>query len=346
MTVYRLGTRGSVLATTQSGHVAQALGDLGVECELVVIRTEGDTNRASLAQLGGTGVFAAQLREALLEGRCDLAVHSLKDLPTAQPDGLVIGAVPPRADPSDVLCSASETTLADLPPGARVGTGSPRRVAQLLDRRPDLDVVDLRGNVDTRLARVFGPDADLDAVVLARAGLERLGRFRTVPHYSDGSGPDVVLDADGVPRSVEVLDLLPAPGQGALAVEVRADDDTDLTRAVRALDHAPSRQTVTVERALLARLGAGCSAPVGALATIAATDGGTPQWSVELQAVVGTATGLVHRYGRASIPAPAAPLPRWTVPSSSRWTEARPALVVDDVESLGARVADDLLAVI
>ncbi len=290
VTVYRLGTRGSALATTQSGHVAQALGDLGVRCELVVVRTTGDVNRASLAQLGGTGVFAAELREDLLAGGCDLAVHSLKDLPTAQPDGLVVAAVPRRVDPSDVLCAAGGATLAGLPPGAKVGTGSPRRAAQLADRRPDLDIRDLRGNVDTRLARVNGPDADLDAVVLARAGLERLGRL------------DVVTD---------VLDLLPAPGQGALAVEVRSGDDTPLTRAVRALDDPASRQAVTAERGVLGRLGAGCSAPVGALARLDGT-------GLTLTAVLGTDGGLVTRTATVSDPA--------------------------DAEALGVRVADDLLA--
>ncbi|MDR3068591.1 MAG: hydroxymethylbilane synthase [Cellulomonas sp.] len=290
MTVYRLGTRGSALATTQSGHVAQALGGLGVTCELVVVRTTGDVNRASLAQLGGTGVFAAELREALLEGRCDLAVHSLKDLPTVQPDGLVIAAVPRRVDPSDVLCAAAGARLADLPPGAKVGTGSPRRAAQLADRRPDLDIRDLRGNVDTRLARVHGPDADLDAVVLARAGLERLGRLEVV---------------------TDVLDLLPAPGQGALAVEVRTDDDTPLTQAVRALDDPASRQAVVAERAVLGRLGAGCSAPVGALARLDGT-------GLTLTAVLGTDSGLIIR--TATVPDPA------------------------DAAALGVRVADDLLA--
>lgn len=290
VTVYRLGTRGSALATTQSGHVAQALGDLGVACELVVVRTTGDVSRASLAQLGGTGVFAAELREALLAGGCDLAVHSLKDLPTTQPGGLVIAAVPRRVDPSDVLCAAGGARLADLPTGAKVGTGSPRRAAQLADRRPDLDIRDLRGNVDTRLARVHGPDADLDAVVLARAGLERLGRL------------DVVTD---------VLDLLPAPGQGALAVEVRTDDDTALTQAVRALDDPASRQAVTAERGVLGRLGAGCSAPVGTLARLDGT-------GLTLTAVLGTDAGLITRTG--SVPDPA------------------------DAEALGIRVADDLLA--
>ncbi|MCL2091481.1 MAG: hydroxymethylbilane synthase [Micrococcales bacterium] len=298
VTVYRLGTRGSALATTQSGHVAQALGDLGVVCQLVVVRTTGDVNRASLAQMGGTGVFAAELRAALLAGDCDLAVHSLKDLPVAQPDGLVIAAVPVRVDPSDVLCAADGARLADLPPGAKVGTGSPRRAAQLADRRPDLDIRDLRGNVDTRLARVHGPDADLDAVVLARAGLERLGRLEVV---------------------TEVLDLLPAPGQGALAVEVRTADDTPLTQAVRALDHPASRQAVVAERAVLGRLGAGCSAPVGALARRDGT-------GLRLTAVLGTSSGLITRTA--------------AVPDSGPDSGPDPAAA----EALGVRVADDLLA--
>ncbi|MCL2455418.1 MAG: hydroxymethylbilane synthase [Micrococcales bacterium] len=291
MTVFRLGTRGSALATTQSGHVVQALRAQGVECELTIVRTYGDVSRESLASLGGTGVFVAALREALLAGECDLAVHSLKDLPTAEAEGLLLAAVPPRVDPSDALCAAGGARLADLPQGARVGTGSPRRAAQLRDRRPDLDIRDLRGNVDTRLDRVLGPEADLDAVVLARAGLERLGRL------------DVVT---------EVLDLLPAPGQGALAVEIRAEDaDTPLGRAVRALDHLPSRWAVTAERALLSRLEAGCSAPVGALATV--VDDG-----LALTGVMGTDHGLVTR------------------------SDATPDAT--DATGLGSRLADDLLA--
>ncbi|WP_019135532.1 hydroxymethylbilane synthase, partial [Cellulomonas massiliensis] len=175
----RIGTRASALALTQTGHVADALARLGgFDVETVRVRTDGDRLTGSLTSLGGTGVFVTALREALLDGRCDVAVHSLKDLPTADPVGLTLGAVPPREDPRDALCARDGLTLATLPPGARVGTGSPRRAAQLLAARPDLDVVDIRGNVDTRLGRVA--PGDLDAVVLARAGLARLGRLDAV----------------------------------------------------------------------------------------------------------------------------------------------------------------------
>ncbi|WP_277602190.1 hydroxymethylbilane synthase [Georgenia faecalis] len=243
----RIGTRASELALTQTQMVADALAAAsGRDVELVRVRTEGDVSTASLASLGGTGVFAAALREALLAGRCDLAVHSLKDLPTADVPGLVVGAVPERADHRDALCARDGHTLVGLPLGARVGTGSPRRAAQLRLARGDLEVVDIRGNVGTRLARV---GADLDAVVLARAGLARLGRLDPVTEAFD---PDV---------------MLPAPGQGALAVECRAEDLPGPTGdALRAIDHAPTRLAVVAERTLLAALEAGCAAPVAAWA--------------------------------------------------------------------------------
>ena len=280
----RLGTRGSRLALTQSGQVAEALmaaggggaaaaagkasersGGLGID--LVTVRTDGDGDRTPLRQLGGVGVFAARLRHALLDGEVDLVVHSFKDLPTQPVEGLEVICVPAREDPRDALCARDGLTLADLPEGARVGTGSPRRAAQLLAARPDLEVVDLRGNVPTRLARVRGLEVvgvgtdepvapsradaagDLDAVVLALSGLRRLG----LEHCAS-----------------EVLDLevmLPAPAQGALAVEARADEDSaELARVAAALDDEPTRLAVTAERALMARLGAGCAAPVGAWA--------------------------------------------------------------------------------
>lgn len=255
--VLRLGTRGSALALAQSQLVADAVARAtGRPVELVRVRTEGDRLTGSLAALGGTGVFVAALREAVADGRCDLAVHSLKDLPTADAPGLLVAAVPERADPRDALCARDGLTVATLPAGARVGTGSPRRAAQLRAVRPDLDVVDIRGNVDTRLGRVpglGGPDApgDLDAVVLAAAGLARLGRSAVASELLD---PAVVA---------------PAPGQGALAVECRAGDAA-LVAGLGALDHLPSRLAVTAERALLAALEAGCAAPVGALGTLRA----------------------------------------------------------------------------
>ncbi|RYV51123.1 hydroxymethylbilane synthase [Pengzhenrongella frigida] len=262
--VVTVGTRASALALTQTQMVADQLAagtDLAVE--LVRITTEGDRLTGSLVNLGGTGVFVTALRDALLDGRCDVAVHSLKDLPTAHAPGLVIAAVPLRQDPRDALCARDGLTLADLPPGARVGTGSPRRAAQLLLARPDLVVVEIRGNVDTRLHRVA--PGDLDAVVLAAAGLARLGRL------------------DAVSELLDPAVMSPAPGQGALAVEARAADVADagspLALALAALDHAPTRLAVTAERALLARLEAGCAAPVG---THARLDG----HSLALDAVV------------------------------------------------------------
>ena len=238
----RLGTRRSALATTQSSWVADALRRNGYEVELVEITTHGDVNRAPLAQIGGTGVFVSALRDALLAGAVDLAVHSLKDLPTAAADGLVLGAVPEREDPRDVLVAAGRT-LAELPHGARVGTGSPRRRALLLALRPDLDVIAVRGNIDTRIG--YADSGELDAVVLAAAGLARIGRSGEV---SETFGP---------------AEFVPAPGQGALAVECRADD-AEVVAALAALDVPAVRRAVAAERQVLASLEAGCSAPVGA----------------------------------------------------------------------------------
>ncbi len=252
----RVGTRGSALALTQTTTVAERVAELaGRDYELVRIRTEGDVLRGPLSQMGGTGVFVVALREALLEGRCDLAVHSLKDLPTSPAPGLRVAAVPERADTRDALCARDGLTLATLPDGARVGTGSPRRAAQLRAARPGLEVVDIRGNVDTRLGRVAGAvdgaPGDLDAVVLAAAGLTRLGREAAITEYID---PAV---------------MLPAPGQGALAVEFRTrDEESALGAALSAYDHSDTRDAVTAERAVLLRLEAGCSAPIGALAAV------------------------------------------------------------------------------
>lgn len=254
----RLGTRGSALALAQSQRVADSIAArVGSPVELVAITTQGDTSTASLASLGGTGVFVAAVREALLAGECDVVVHSLKDLPTAPHDQLVIAAMPKRADARDALVSREGLRLEALAEGARVGTGSPRRRAQLRRRRPDLEVVDLRGNVDTRIGRVLGDrdglDADLDAVVLAAAGLERIGRHDVISE---------LLGIDGWPT---------APGQGALAVEVRADTRGALRSALQGLDHGATRVAVEAERAVLRLLEAGCAAPLGAHAFI---DGG------------------------------------------------------------------------
>jgi hydroxymethylbilane synthase len=243
-TKLRLGTRKSLMATTQSKRVADALSQrTGHAVELVGVTTEGDVSKALLAQIGGTGVFVNGLRERLLSGEIDFAVHSLKDLPTAPPEGIALAAVPTRDDPRDALCGTVK--LADLPRGARVGTGSPRRVAQLRAVRPDLEVVAIRGNADTRLRKVT--DGELAAVVLAYAGLVRIGRLDAVAEVLE---PDV---------------MLPAPGQGALAVECRADR-ADLVALLGTLDDPATRAAVTAERAVLAALEAGCSAPVGAYA--------------------------------------------------------------------------------
>lgn len=254
----RVGTRASALALTQTTTVAQSLAGLGgFDYELVRVSTTGDVNRASLSQIGGTGVFVAALREALLDDTCDVAVHSLKDLPTGDAEGLAVAAVPERADIRDALCARDGLSLAALPAGASVGTGSPRRAAQLKAARPDLSVIDIRGNVDTRLARVAGlvdgGPGDLDAVVLAAAGLSRLGRQDLITEY------------------LEPALMLPAPGQGALAVECRSSDAASsvFAEALRQYDHLPTRLAVTAERAVLRRLEAGCTAPIGAHATAA-----------------------------------------------------------------------------
>jgi hydroxymethylbilane synthase len=252
----RLGTRGSELARTQSQAVADAItAATGAPVELVHIVTEGDRSSASIAQLGSTGVFVAAIRRALLEGSVDLAVHSYKDLPTAAEPGLIIAAVPAREDPRDALVARDGLTLGELPPGSKVGTGAPRRVAQLRALDLGLDVVPIRGNVDTRLGRVIGrgENADLDAVVLARAGLSRLGRL------------------DAITETLDPLQVLPAPAQGALAVECRTSDARTRELLGR-LEAGGARACVVAERATLAALEAGCSAPVAAYAEVAEGD--------------------------------------------------------------------------
>jgi len=248
MSALRLGTRRSSLARAQSEAVATAItAATGRPVRLVEVITEGDRSSAPLASIGGAGVFTHALRDALRSGEVDLAVHSYKDLPTAAAPDLCVAAVPSREDPRDVVVSRSDAPLAGLPRGSRVGTGSPRRAAQLRALGYGLDVVDLRGNVDTRLRKVA--DGEVDAVVLARAGLARLGRLEEVSE---------VLDAER---------MLPAPAQGALALECRADR-ADVLAAAAILDDPATRAAVTAERAVLAALEAGCSAPVGALAHV------------------------------------------------------------------------------
>ncbi len=249
--VIRVGTRGSALAMAQTTAISNRIAAAGgAEIEIIPITTHGDTSRESLASLGGTGVFATALREALLAGECDMVVHSLKDLPSAAHPGLVIGATPKRADARDVLVARDGLTLDELPAGSKVGTGSPRRAAQLRARRPDLEVVDIRGNVDTRLGRVAG--GDLDAVVLAAAGLSRLGRL-----------------AEVATEYLELSDWPTAPGQGALAIEVREGKLAGpLATGLAAVNHVTTQVNTTAERLVLARLEAGCSAPIGATAVV------------------------------------------------------------------------------
>ncbi|MDO5501898.1 MAG: hydroxymethylbilane synthase [Actinomycetia bacterium] len=268
----RLGTRRSTLAMTQSTLVADALRARGHTVTLVPIVTEGDVSRAALRTLGGTGVFAAALREALVSGTIDLAVHSLKDLPTAAHPDLVIAAVPAREDARDAVVARDGLTLAELGDGARVGTGSPRRIAQLNALGWGLVTEEIRGNVETRIALV--DDGPLDAVVLAYAGLRRLGL------------------QDRVTEVLDPLLMLPAPGQGALAVECRADR-ADVRAAVASLDDSDTRACVSAERSVLAILEAGCSAPVGALGLIVEDldDEGRVVPELSLRAVVASTDG-------------------------------------------------------
>ena len=279
------------MALAQSRQVAQLITELTWrQVELTPITTLGDVSKAQLTQIGGTGVFVSALRKSLLAGEVDLAVHSLKDLPTGVADGIVLVAVPARDDPRDALVARGGAKLADLPPGARIGTGSPRRAAQLLMMRPDLRPVGIRGNAGTRMSRI--DSGEVDAVVLAYAGLARIGRL------------------DAVTQVFEPEEMLPAPGQGALAVECPAGR-ADLAELLACADDPASRAATTAERCVLAVLQAGCSAPVGAYA--AGTD------ALRLQAVVAAADGGTAL--RASAGGPAA-----------------------EAERLGREVAADLLA--
>jgi hydroxymethylbilane synthase len=249
----RLGSRGSALALAQARGAADAIeAATGSPVEIVRIATAGDRSSAPVAQLG-VGVFVSALRDALAAKEIDVAVHSYKDLPTAGVGGLHIAAVPPREDPRDALVASRGRTLAQLPAGARIGTGAPRRMAQLRALDRGLEVVPVRGNVDTRLRKVA--DGELDAVVVARAGLARLGR------------------ADEITETLDPALVLPAPAQGALAVEVRADD-ADLVDVLAAVDHQATRVAVVAERALLATLEAGCSAPVAGFSEVTDAPGG------------------------------------------------------------------------
>jgi len=267
----RLGTRASLLARTQSELVAGVIRDrTGHQVELVVVTTEGDVNGASLVSLGGTGVFVGALRDALRQGTVDIAVHSLKDLPTAPCPGIHLAAVPTREDPRDVVVSRDGLTLGELPVGSTVGTGSPRRAAQLHALGFGLEVAGIRGNIDTRVGKVLA--GEVDAVVLARAGLARIGRL------------------DDVTEVLDPIQMLPAPGQGALAIECRSDDGA-LVAALAVLDDPRSRVAVEAERAVLAALEGGCSAPVGVLAEIVEGEDGPDSTELWIRAVALSADG-------------------------------------------------------
>ncbi|WP_028660327.1 hydroxymethylbilane synthase [Nocardioides insulae] len=269
--VVRIGTRRSRLARTQTGHVATRIEALGFGVELVEIVSEGDRSQAAGTPLAGsssTGVFVNALRDALLSGEIDVAVHSLKDLPTYPAQGIALAAIPPREDPRDAVVARDGLTLAELPAGSKVGTGSPRRVAQVAALGLGLELVGLRGNVDTRIGKVRS--GELDAVVLARAGLARIDRL------------------DEVTEVLDPLQVLPAPGQGALAIECRAGDP--LAGSLAAIDDAPTRAAVEAERALLATLEGGCSAPVGTLGEVVEGEEGPELW---LRAVASAPDGSV-----------------------------------------------------
>lgn len=307
----RLGTRASALARTQSAWVARQLvaGGEGDSdgFQLVNVSTHGDRDRTSpLTRIGGTGLFVSAVREALLAGEVDVVVHSLKDLPTLPADGIRLAAVPVRENPADALLTrAGIASLDAIPRGGRVGTGSPRRAAQLMLARPDLEIVPIRGNIETRMA--YAERGELDAVVLAAAGLHRLG-FE-----------------DRIAESFDPWQFLPAPAQGALAVEVREDLDreSDLARALEALDHLPTRFATIAERTLLRPLEAGCSAPVAAFAEV------TDDNRLALKAgVYGRNTHLVRES-------------RTDTPVTAASAEAAGRALAEDVLAAGAR---DLLA--
>ncbi len=267
----RIGTRGSALALAQTSTIAERIERSGQQVEIVKISTPGDRSSAPIAEIG-VGVFTSALREALTSGEIDVAVHSYKDLPTTPEPGLVIAGVPEREDPRDALIARNGLALGELPPGSVIGTGSPRRAAQLKALGLGLEVVGIRGNIDTRMRKVF--DGELDGVVLARAGLARVGRL------------------DEITETLDPIQMLPAPAQGALAVECRADDVDIEHLLASTVDDKATRAAVTAERAVLARLEAGCSAPVGALAEVVEdlADDGSVVERLSLRGVAATET--------------------------------------------------------
>ena len=239
----RIGSRGSQLALWQANHIAALLRGEGHAVEIEIIKTTGDRlQEVTFAQVGSKGMFTKEIEEALAEGRIDLAVHSLKDLPTELPEPFALAATPPRVDPRDAFVSVNYSSLASLPKGAKVGTSSQRRRAQLKALRPDIDAVEFRGNVDTRLRKLA--EGQVDAILLASAGLERLGK------------------TDWLRERLDPKDFCPAAGQGSLAIETRKNDAVTID-AVSFLDHGPTRFAVTAERAALAALGGGCQVPIG-----------------------------------------------------------------------------------
>jgi hydroxymethylbilane synthase len=270
----RIGSRGSQLALWQANHIAGLLREQGHEVEIEVIKTSGDRAQdVAFAEVGAKGMFTKEIEEALAAGRVHLAVHSLKDLPTELPDGFALAAIPVRADARDALVSAKYTNLAGLPQGARVGTSSARRKAQLHGLRPDIEVVEFRGNVDTRLRKLA--DGEADAILLAAAGLERLGK------------------TDWLRERLDPKEFCPAAGQGALALETRQDDAATM-EAVAFLDHADTRFAVTAERAALAALGGGCQVPIGVHCRLKFTQHHKPQDEI-LAVVASVETGEVVR---------------------------------------------------
>ncbi len=245
-TPWRIGTRGSVLALTQAGTIRDALIADGQNAELVVVKTAGDKSSDPVEQIG-VGVFTAALREELAAGAVDIAVHSYKDLPTAPDPRFTIAAIPVREDSRDALVARDGLVLGELPAGSRVGTSAPRRAAQLRALGLGLEILPLRGNIDTRLRKVA--DGELDAIVIARAGLSRTDRLGSIT------------------ETLEPVQMLPAPAQGALAVECRSEEG-DLVTILSTLDDPATRASIVAERALLAELEAGCTAPIGALAEV------------------------------------------------------------------------------
>lgn len=263
----RVGTRGSRLALIQTDLTLSALraAHPDLRFEVVTVTTQGDANRAAPLAGMGLGVFVKEIERRLETGEIDMAVHSLKDMPTALPDGMAIGAVLERADPRDALVSHLGTALGEFPKGTRIGTSSPRRAAQIAEKRPDLKIVPLRGNVDTRLRKASGDECD--GAILAAAGLLRMGLEDVITEYL---APE---------------EFVPPPGQGAMAVEIRADDAC-MAEALSAIDHAATSAAVTAERSFLEQLGGGCQVPVGAYADT--DDGGN---SLRLTVFMGAPDG-------------------------------------------------------